>query len=298
MIAGARVEIAPYKEDPGDFVLWKPSSTEQPGWDSPWGRGRPGWHIECSAMSEKTLGETFDIHGGGLDLIFPHHENEIAQSEGAYGVPLTRLWMHCGALRMGEEKMSKSLGNVLTIRDALQRHRAEVLRFFLVRSHYRGQISFTEDLLADAAAGLTRLYTALRGFAPPAASALSVDWTEAHAQRFGAAMDDDFNTAVAVAELFDLAGEVNRGKSAQGAAQLRALGGVLGLLQQDAETFLQGDTHAAAGLPAERVQELVEQRTAAKKARDYRESDRLRALLGAAGIVLEDGPGGTTWRRL
>jgi cysteinyl-tRNA synthetase len=193
--------------------------------------------------------------------------------------------------------MSKSLGNFLTIRDALKRHRAEVLRFFLVRSHYRGQISFTEDLLADASAGLTRLYTALRGFGPVAGAAPPVDWSEPHAQRFAAVMDEDFGTAAAVAELFDLAGEVNRSKSAQAATQLRALGSVLGLLQQEPESFLQGSTAASAGLPAERVQELVEQRAAAKKARNYPESDRLRDLLSAEGIVLEDGPGGTTWRR-
>jgi cysteinyl-tRNA synthetase len=296
--SGERIGVNQSKRDPLDFVLWKRAKPGEPQWPSPWGPGRPGWHIECSAMAAATLGRTFDIHGGGPDLIFPHHENEIAQSEGAFGVPLACLWMHCGALRMGEEKMSKSLGNFLTIRDALRRHRAEVLRFFLVRSHYRGQISFTEDLLDDAAAALTRLYTALRGFAPTPGGAPPVDWNEAHAQRFAAAMDEDFNTAAAVAELFDLAGELNRGKSAQAAAQLRALGGVLGLLRQDAGAFLQGPAVAAGGgLAAERVQELVEQRTAAKKARDYPESDRIRALLSAEGIVLEDGPGGTTWRR-
>ncbi len=295
--SGERIGVNQSKRDPLDFVLWKRAKPGEPQWPSPWGPGRPGWHIECSAMAAATLGRTFDIHGGGPDLIFPHHENEIAQSEGAYGVPLSRLWMHCGALRMGEEKMSKSLGNFLTIRDALKRYRAEVVRFFLVRSHYRGQIAFTEDLLADAAAGLSRLYTALRGFAaPPAGSELPVDWSEARAQRFAAAMDEDFNTAAAVAELFDLAGELNRGKAPAAAAQLRALGGVLGLLQQDAEGFLQAGA-APGGLPAARVQELVEQRTAAKKARDFAESDRIRALLASEGIALEDGPGGTSWRR-
>jgi cysteinyl-tRNA synthetase len=292
--AGERIDVNQSKRDPLDFVLWKRAKEGEPQWPSPWGPGRPGWHIECSAMAEATLGRSFDIHGGGPDLIFPHHENEIAQSEGAYGVPLARLWMHCGALRMGEEKMSKSLGNFLTIRDALKRHRAEVLRFFLVRSHYRGQISFSEDLLADAAAGLTRLYTALRGFAP---SQAPVDWNEPHAQRFAAAMDEDFNTAAAVAELFDLAAELNRGKSAPAAAQLRALGGVLGLLQQDADAFLQGAVGEAAGLASERVQELVAQRSAAKKSRDFALADRIRKQLGEEGIVLEDGPGGTTWRR-
>ncbi len=300
--SGERIDVNTAKRDPLDFVLWKRAKADEPQWASPWGPGRPGWHIECSAMSAATLGRTFDIHGGGPDLIFPHHENEIAQSEGAYGVPLARLWMHCGALRMGEAKMSKSLGNFLTIRDALTRHRAEVLRFFLVRSHYRGQISFTEDLLDDALASLTRLYTALRGF--PVAP-VPVDWSAAPAQRFAAAMDEDFNTSAAVAELFDLAGEVNRGKSAAAAGQLRALGGVLGLLQQDADVFLQGGpagtpgdaASAPAGPGADAVQALLDQRTAAKKARDFATADRIRAELTAQGIVLEDGPGGTTWRR-
>ncbi len=293
--AGERIEVRQTKRDPLDFVLWKRAKPDEPQWPSAWGPGRPGWHIECSAMAAATLGRTIDIHGGGPDLIFPHHEIEIAQSEGAFGVPLAMLWMHCGALRTGGEKMSKSLGNFLTIRDALRRHRAEVLRFFLVRSHYRGQIAFTEDLLGDARAGLTRLYTALRGFerAP-----VAVDWNGANARRFAAAMDEDFNTAAAVAELFDLAGEVNRGKSPAAAHQLRALGGVLGLLQQDPDAFLQGDAAQRAALDAERVKELVAQRDAAKKERNFAEADRLRGLLTAEGIVLEDGPGGTAWRRI
>jgi len=293
--AGERIGVNQSKRDPLDFVLWKRAKPDEPQWPSAWGPGRPGWHIECSAMACATLGRTFDIHGGGPDLIFPHHENEIAQSEGAYGVPLTRAWMHCGALRMGGEKMSKSLGNFLTIREALSRHRAEVIRFFLVRSHYRGQIAFTEELLADARAALTRLYTALRGFAGVPVTA--IDWSEPGAARFAAAMDEDFNTAGAVAELFELAAELNRSKSPAIAQRLRALGGVLGLLQQDPEAFLQGDASGVSALSEAQVEQLVAQRAAAKKARDFSLADSIRAQLQAQGVVLEDGPGGTTWRR-
>jgi cysteinyl-tRNA synthetase len=301
--AGERVIVNTAKRDPLDFVLWKRAKPDEPQWASPWGPGRPGWHIECSAMAGATLGRTFDIHGGGPDLIFPHHENEIAQSEGANGVPLAQVWMHCGALRMGEAKMSKSLGNVLTIREALRRHRAEVLRFFLIRSHYRGQIAFSEALLADARASLTRLYTALRGAGPdvlqtgPEAEAALPDWDEPHAQRFAAAMDDDFNTAAAVAELFDLAAQINREHSPAAARQLRALGGLLGLLQQDPEAFLKDDPAAAGTMDAERVDAMVAARDAAKRAKDYAQADRIRAELAGEGIVLEDGPAGTSWRR-
>ena len=287
--AGERVAVDAAKRDPLDFVLWKHAKPGEPQWPSKWGPGRPGWHIECSAMASETLGRTLDIHGGGPDLVFPHHENEIAQSEGAFGQTFANIWMHAGALRVGEEKMSKSLGNFWTIRDALAKYDAEVLRFFLVRSHYRSQIAFTESLLVEARQALARLYTALRD-TPPVAGDL--DWQEAHARRFAAAMDDDFNTALAIAVLFELANEVNRTKSPVLARQLRALGGVLGLLQRDATDFLRGQAGDAA-----QIEEKIALRAAAKKAKNYAEADRIRAELAAQGIVLEDGPSGTTWRR-
>ena len=286
--AGERVAVDEAKRDPLDFVLWKQSKPGEPSWPSKWGAGRPGWHIECSAMARELLGQPFDIHGGGPDLVFPHHENEIAQSEGALGTPFAHVWMHSGALRVGDDKMSKSLGNFWTIRDALAKYPdGEVLRFFLLRSHYRSQVAFDQGQVAEAKVALTRLYTALREVTPDAAP---LDWSEAHAVRFAAAMDDDFNTAVAVSVLFDLAGEINRTKSAAAARQLKALGGVLGLLSRSPQQFFRGGDDAG-------VDALVAQRHAAKKAKNYAEADRIRDELIAQGIVLEDKPGGTIWRR-
>ncbi len=289
--AGERVAIDTNKRDPLDFALWKRAKPGEPQWPSRWGAGRPGWHIECSAMAAETLGRSFDIHGGGPDLVFPHHENELAQSEGAYGQTFANVWMHCGALRVGEDKMSKSLGNFLTIRDALAKYDAESLRFFLMRSHYRSQIAFTESQIVEARAALSRLYTALRD--TPAAPR-DLDRNEPHAQRFAAAMDDDFNTPVAISVLFDLAAEINRNKSHDLARQLKGLGGTLGLLQHDASGFLRG---GESGDDTARVEAKIAERAAAKKAKDYAYADRIRKELAKQGIVLEDGAHGTTWRR-
>ena len=291
--AGERVAVLDGKDDPLDFVLWKSAKPTEPDdvkWDSPYGAGRPGWHIECSAMSCEMLGETFDIHGGGADLQFPHHENEIAQSEGATGQPLARTWMHNGFINVDNEKMSKSLGNFFTIRDVLQSFDAETVRFFVVRSHYRSPLNYSDVHLTDARNALKRLYTALDAVAP---AAVTVDWTQPHAARFKAAMDEDFGTPDAVAVLFDLAGEVNRSRSAEMAGLLKALGGVLGLLQDDPKAFLQ----AGASLDQVAIHALIEARAAAKKARDFAEADRIRQDLAAQGIVLKDSPSGTTWER-
>jgi cysteinyl-tRNA synthetase len=285
--AGERVEVDAAKEDPLDFVLWKRSKPDEPKWPSPWGEGRPGWHIECSAMSCALLGEHFDIHGGGQDLQFPHHENEIAQSEGATGGKFVNYWVHNGFVRVDEEKMSKSLGNFFTVRDILARYDAEVVRFFIVRTHYRSPLNYSDVHLEDAKGALTRLYVSLKD-APSGNTA--VDWTEAHAKRFKEAMDDDFGTPEAIAVLFDLATRINSGERHL-AAQLRALGGVLGLLQRDANEFLQG------GKADDWILERITAREAARKRRDFAEADRIRKELLDKGIILEDSAKGTAWRR-
>jgi cysteinyl-tRNA synthetase len=318
--AGERVAVDRAKRDPLDFVLWKRAKPGEPEWPSRWGAGRPGWHIECSAMASELLGRTFDIHGGGPDLIFPHHENEIAQSEGAFKQPFANIWMHSAALRVGDEKMSKSLGNFWTIRDALaatdtkygKGNGAEVLRFFLIRPHYRHQINFSEPMIAEAREGLMRFYAALDKY-PPAGGG-GVDWDEPYARRFAAAMDDDFNTAQAVAVLFELVKEVNTAKSLALARQLKGLGGVLGLLQIDPKAFLQGRGPVVSPGTGElrlvghrptvttdaeeaRIENQITLRAAAKKAKNYAEADRIRKTLADEGIVLEDSAAGTTWRR-
>ena len=289
--AGERVAVLDGKEDPLDFVLWKAAKATEPEdakWDSAWGKGRPGWHIECSAMACATLGETFDIHGGGADLQFPHHENEIAQSEGAHGKPLARFWMHNGFVNIDNEKMSKSLGNFFTIREVLEKFDAETIRFFIVRAHYRSPLNYSDVHLDDARNALRRLYTALDAVTP---AAVDIEWTQPHAARFKAAMDNDFATPEAVAVLFELAAEVNRGKSPQVAGLLKTLGGVLGLLQCDPKAFLQ----AGAGLDEASIQQQIVARASAKKARNFTEADRIRDELLAQGIVLKDSAGGTTW---
>ncbi|MET3134416.1 cysteinyl-tRNA synthetase [Oxalobacteraceae bacterium GrIS 1.11] len=296
--AGERVDVNTGKRDPLDFVLWKSAKESEPEevkWDSPWGRGRPGWHIECSAMACALLGEQFDIHGGGADLQFPHHENEIAQSEGAFGHTSVNYWIHNGFVRLDNEKMSKSLGNFFTIRDVLKKFDAEVIRFFILRAHYRSPLNYSDVHLDDSRVALTRLYTALAESAPDAAP---LDWNEAHARRFAEAMDDDFNTPVALAVLFDLVTEVNKGKSAALARQLKALAGVLGLLERAPQQFLQAAVGDSEQAGAAGVEQEIARRSAAKKARDFALSDQIRADLLAAGIILEDKPDGSTnWRR-
>jgi cysteinyl-tRNA synthetase len=305
--AGERVAVADGKEDPLDFVLWKSAKPTEPDdakWDSAYGEGRPGWHIECSAMSCATLGETFDIHGGGADLQFPHHENEIAQSEGATGKPLANFWVHNGFVRVDNEKMSKSLGNFFTIREVLAQYDAETVRFFIIRAHYRSALNYSDAHLDDARNSLRRLYTALSLVAP---ADTVLDWTEPYSARFKAAMDDDFGTPEAVAVLFDLAGEVNRSRSPQLAGVLKALGACLGLLQQAPEKYLQtrlnasaqaiasGTATAVAEYEPEQIDRLIAERTQAKVARNFAEADRIRQDLLEHGIVLKDSPAGTNW---
>jgi cysteinyl-tRNA synthetase len=301
--AGERVDVVDGKQDPLDFVLWKHAKEDDAAevkWDSPWGAGRPGWHIECSAMGSDILGKHFDIHGGGQDLQFPHHENEIAQSEGAmdahgHDCQYVNYWMHNGFIRVDDEKMSKSLGNFFTIRDVLKQYDPEVVRFFILRAHYRSPLNYSDAHLDDARGALTRLYTALKNYP---VSPAAVDWNEPHAQKFAAAMNDDFGTSEALAVLFDLANLVNRDSDAKMAAQLRGLGGLLGLLQRDAQAFLQATPVQENGLSNAEIEAMITARVEAKKAKNFAESDRIRDALKSAGVMLEDKPGGLTeWRR-
>ncbi len=292
---GARVEIGEEKEDPLDFVLWKSAKPGEPQWDSPWGAGRPGWHIECSAMATTCLGNHFDIHGGGMDLKFPHHENEIAQSEAATGEKFVNTWMHIGFVRLDEEKMSKSLGNFFTVREVLKKYDAEVVRYFILGSHYCSPLDYSDENLLGAKAALTRLYLALKDL--PAAIA-AVDGYE---EKFNAALDDDFNTPGAMAVLFELVRDINKlrenslAAAAPLGATLRRLGGILGLLQRAPQTFLQGEV--ANGLSDEHIEALIKQRVQARQERNWAESDRIRDDLKAQGVILEDTAGKTTWRR-
>ena len=291
--AGERVAVLDGKEDPLDFVLWKASKPSEPAdakWDSVYGPGRPGWHIECSAMCKALLGEHFDIHGGGIDLQFPHHENEIAQSEAANGGPFVNYWLHNGHLTVDDEKMSKSLGNFFTIRDVLKRYDGETLRFFMLRSHYRSPVNFSDSNLDDARSALRRLYTALEGVEFPPDD---LDWQAPGPAAFRAAMNDDFNTPLAIASLFDLASDVNRTRAGDLGAQLKQLGGALGLLQQSPRAYLQGGS----GLDADAIEERIEARARAKQSRDFALADRIRAELAEAGIVLQDSASGTTWMK-
>jgi cysteinyl-tRNA synthetase len=299
LVAGARVGVRETKRSPADFALWKAAKPGEVSWESPWGDGRPGWHIECSAMSTKCLGDTFDIHGGGPDLLFPHHENEIAQSECATGHAFVHTWMHAGAIRVNKEKMSKSLGNFFTIREILEKYPSEVVRYFLVSSHYRSQVDYSEDNLVEAGRTLTRLYHALRGLVP--AKAGEVPETD-HDRAFEEAMDDDFNSAGAIAVLHAVANEINQfrrdgdeGSAKQSAAVLVRLGAVLGLLQQDPEAFFQSGGDGE--LTAEDIEAMIQARADARKAKDFAEADRIRDELAEQGVILDDSREGTSWRR-
>ncbi len=296
--AGERVEIDPGKRDPLDFVLWKSAKPGEPKWPSLYGEGRPGWHIECSAMSIDLLGNHFDIHGGGQDLQFPHHENEIAQSESCTGEKFVNYWMHNGFVRVNEEKMSKSLGNFFVLREVLEDYRAEEIRYFLISSHYRSQLNYSEDQLDNARAALQRLYSALLN-----QKTVEVAADCGYRQRFEKALCDDFNTANAVAVLFDLAREINRCKIDADenqhalASQLRNLGGVIGLLQSDPEEFLKSQAGKGSGLGDAAIDVLIEQRLQARRSRDWASADRIRDELIAAGVTIRDGAEGTSWRR-
>lgn len=293
--AGERVEVDMAKDDPLDFVLWKRAKAGEPSWPSPWGEGRPGWHIECSVMSGSLLGKQFDIHGGGQDLQFPHHENEIAQSEGAHQCTFVNTWMHNGFVRVDNEKMSKSLGNFFTVREILAKYDPEVVRFFITRAQYRSPLNYSDHHLDDAKQGLTRLYTALKDFDVKAGE---VDWNNPHAAKFREAMDDDFNTSEAVAVLFELANELNKSRAAANAVLLKSLAGVLGLLQRDATDYLKGHGSVQKDLTLSwDIDEKIAERAAAKKAKNFADADRIRKELLDAGIVLEDTAKGTTWRR-
>jgi len=291
--AGERVAVLDGKEDPLDFVLWKSAKPEEPQevkWDSPFGAGRPGWHIECSAMACDLLGQSFDIHGGGADLQFPHHENEIAQTEGVHGKPMASIWMHNGFINVDNVKMSKSLDNFFTIREVLKLFAPEVVRFFVVRSHYRSALNFSDVHLYDARASLKRLYTALQ-LVPP--TPVAIDWQDTYAGRFKAAMDEDFGTPEAVAVLFELAAEVNRSQSALLSGLLKALGAILGLLQSPPQDFLQ----AGSEVDEAHIQSMIDARAQAKASKDFAEADRIRKALGDIGVVLKDSAQGTQWER-
>jgi cysteinyl-tRNA synthetase len=294
--AGERVAVNPHKKNPLDFVLWKAVKANEPSWAAPWGEGRPGWHIECSAMCENYLGEHFDIHGGGQDLQFPHHENEIAQSEAAHDAPFVNYWMHNGFVRVDNEKMSKSLGNFFTVREILASYQPEVVRFFILRAHYRSPLNYSDSHLEDAKHALDRLYTALKGNVVTIKPKL--DWSNIYAKRFMGAMNDDFNTPEAIAVLFDLANETNKKSLKQGASLLKELGGILGLLQQDPQQYFQDDASLGdSAYTSEQIENLIQERVTARKEGDYTKADEIRKDLFNAGVVLEDNSQGTGWRR-